>query len=125
MRTSYLLLLLVPGPWSCQPQRGPNVPPRDATSVVIPLSPDADYRTYIGKRVQVVGVVTNTKCPQLAGIDVWSLDAHRGKQVRARGILRETVITQETINNMNRVRMAHRGAGLFYHLDEMEYEVLP
>ena len=125
MRTRCLLLLLVLGPWSCQTQRGPDVAPRDTTSEVIPLSPDADYPTHVGQRVEVVGVVSNTKCPQVEDIDVWSLDAHRGKRVRVRGVLRETVITQEMIDSMNREGIAHRGAGRFYHLDEMEYEVLP
>ena len=82
-----------------------------------------DYRTHVGRRVEVVGVVSNTKCPQLAGIDVWNLDAHRGKRLRACGVLRETVFTQEMIDSMK--GMAHRGVGRFYHLDEMEYEVLP
>jgi hypothetical protein len=75
--------------------------------------------------VEVVGVVSDTKCPQVAGIDLWSLGAHRGKRLRVRGVLRETVVTPEMIDQMNRHGMAHRGPGRFYHLDELEFEVLP
>jgi hypothetical protein len=97
------------------------------SSLALQLTNFEDYALHVGERVEVVGVVTNTKCPQVCGIDVWSLDAYRGKRVRLRGTLRESVVTQESIDQMNRSGnvVANRGAGRFYDLVEMEFEVLP
>lgn len=120
-----LWLLVVVVPCGCQSPQNPAASPSAESPSVTQLTDPADYPRHIGKRVEVVGVVTNTKCPQVCGIDVWSLDAHRGRRVKLRGTLREIVVTQEAINEMSRMGIANRGVGRFYSLDEMEFEVLP
>jgi hypothetical protein len=111
----------------CHSPPNPAASPSAESSPVAQLADPADYPRHVGKRVEVVGVVTNTKCPQVCGVDVWLLDAHRGRRVKLRGTLRETVVTQESIDEMYRTGpvVANRGAGRFYSLDDMEFEVLP
>jgi hypothetical protein len=110
----------------CQlPQKQVPAPPTQQ-SIAIPLiTSGADYPKYVGKKIEVIGVVTNSKCPMVEGIDAWDLDAYRGKKVRVRGILRETVVTKEDIDRQNKIPIAHRGAGTFYSLEKMEFGLVP
>lgn len=91
---------------------------------VVRLTEQDDYTQYVGRRVEVIGVVTQSKCPYVCGIDVWELGDHRGRRVWLRGTLRETVVTQELIDRSENDG-ANRGPGRFYSLDDMEFEVLP
>ena len=127
MSNRWLWLLVVVIPCGCQSPQNPPAAPNVESPSVAQLTDSADYPRHVGKRVEVVGEVTNTKCPQVCGIDVWALDAHRGRRVKLRGTLRETVVTQESIDEMYRTgrAVANRGAGRFYSLDDMEFEVLP
>ena len=83
----------------------------------------------VGQRVELEGIVSNSKYPQIQGVDVWDLDAYRGKRVRVSGVLRKTVVTQADIDALPHTSegfpmVAHRGAGTFYSLDDMKYELL-
>lgn len=120
---SLLLWLFVVVSCGCQTWQAPITSPPDESSSVVRLTNPADYQRHVGLRVEVVGVVTNTKCPQVCGIDVWSLDAHRGRSLKIRGTLRETVVTQESLDTAPVI--ANRGAGRFYSLDDMEFVVFP
>lgn len=137
MGTRHFTLLLILTLCGCQPSQKPAVmptnepthsaqptDPKRESAPAVQLTTFEDYPSHVGKRVEVIGVVTNTKCPQVCGIDVWSLGAYRGKRVKLRGTLRESVVTQESIDRLGNL-MANRGAGRFYDLVEMEFEVLP
>jgi hypothetical protein len=92
-----------------------------STAVSRPQSvaaPNLEQR--VGQRVVLEGTVTNTKCPQVQGVDAWDLHEYRGKRVRISGILRKTVIAEADVD----MTVANRGAGTFYSLDEMKYELL-
>ena len=89
------------------------------------ITSGANYPKYVGKKIEVIGVVTNTKCPMVEGNDVWDLHEYREKKVRVRGILRKTVVTKEDIDRQNKDGIAHRGAGKFYSFGKMEFEVVP
>ncbi len=92
-----------------------------STSVTAPASAaDRDLEQQVGERVVLEGVVTNTKCPQVEGVDAWGLEEYRGQRVRVSGILRKTLITEADIDPM----VANRGSGTFYSLDEMTYELI-
>jgi hypothetical protein len=80
------------------PQNPAGAPPAESPSVTR-LTDMVDYPRHVGKRVEVVGEVTDTKCPQVCGVDAWELDAHRGRRMKLRGTLRETVVTQESIGS--------------------------
>jgi hypothetical protein len=84
-----------------------------------------DYPLYVDKQIEVIGIVSETKCPQVQGIDAWDLADHRGQRVKLRGILREEVVTRADVEGLKRINVAHRGAGKFYRLDNMEFVVLP
>lgn len=95
------------------------------TSESLEATPDLERR--VGQRVVLEGIVTATKCPQVQGVDAWELHNYRGQRVRVTGILRKTVITQTEIDALtpdDAPAIAHRGAGAFYSLDDMKYELL-
>jgi hypothetical protein len=88
--------------------------------------PDLEQR--VGQRVVLEGVVTASKCPQVQGVDAWELENYRGQRVRVSGVLRKTVVTQAEIDALKTPDgfplVANRGAGTFYSLDDMKYELL-
>ena len=88
----------------------------------------SEYPNLVGQRVELVGVVTQTKCPQILGVDLWELEEYRGRKMRVSGILRQSVVTQAQIEDTER-RMggsfANRGPGTFYHLEDLKYEPQP
>lgn len=79
-----------------------------------------DLERRVGQQVVLEGIVTNTKCPQVSGVDAWGLEDYRGQRVRISGILRKTVVTDVDVNPL----VANRGAGTFYSLDQIKYELL-
>ena len=86
-------------------------------------------RSLVGRPVELIGVVSNTKCPYVQGVDIWELDGYRGRTVRVTGILRQSVVTQADIDALphtpdGRVMVAHRGPGTFYSLEGMKFEVI-
>jgi len=98
----------------CQPSvSSPPVAPAQSAAV-------ADLEQRVGQKVVLEGVVTNTKCPQVQGVDAWGLEDYRGQRVRVSGVLRKSVVTAADIDPM----VANRGAGTFYSLDDMKYELL-
>ena len=74
----------------------------------------------VGQNVALEGIVSNTKCPQVQGVDAWGLEDYRGRRVRISGVLRKTIVTQADVDPT----LANRGAGTFYSLDDMKYELL-
>ena len=120
MRSLATLLFTIIALFGCQQPRSP-------VSVLRPSSP-SEYAQLVGQRIALVGVVTETKCPQILGVDVWELESYRGQKMRVTGILRQSVVTQAQIEETER-RMggpfANRGPGTFYHLDDLRYEPQP
>ena len=104
----------------CQQTKSP-------ASAVHPTSP-SEYPQLVGRRIELIGVVTQTKCPQILGVDVQELEGYRGRQMRVTGILRQSVVTQAQIEETERKiggPVASRGAGTFYHLEDLKYEPQP
>lgn len=104
-----------------------RISPLGASTIEALALPSMERR--VGQRVELEGIVSNSKCPQIQGVDVWDLDAYRGKRVRVSGVLRKTVVTQADIDALPHTpegfpMVAHRGAGTFYSLDDMKYELL-
>jgi hypothetical protein len=97
-----------------------------ATSAGVLVSSPSDLPHLVDRRVVLVGVVSSdTKCPYLLGVDMWELDEYRGQKMRVTGILRQSIITEADIRETERQLggpFAHRGAGTFYHLDDMHYQ---
>ena len=96
----------------------PPAPSASVAPVQSVAAPDLEQR--VGQKVVLEGIVTNTKCPQVQGVDAWGLEDYRGQRVRVSGVLRKTVVTEADVNPL----VANRGAGIFYSLDEMKYELL-
>ena len=81
----------------------------------------------VGKRVELIGVVSDMKCPDVLGVDLWELDSHRGKTVRVRGRLQQQIVTEEHLAKLEKklgMSFAHRGPGTFYSLEKMSFEVV-
>ena len=111
---TFTLLISVACFLGCQP-RASSLPVASAQS---PATADLEQR--VGQRVVLEGIVSNTKCPQIQGVDVWGLEDYRGQRVRVSGVLRKLVVTEADIDPT----IANRGAGTFYSLDHLEYGLL-
>lgn len=93
--------------------------PTSKLSTTIPLvSPKSgdDLEQFVGKLITIRGKVSNTKIPQIEGIDVdiEALFLNEEDVCFAIGILTKTVVKPEDVDN----RIANRGAGTFYSLNE-------
>lgn len=98
----------------CKPSiSSPTVEPTPSTAL-------PDFKQRVGQRIELEGIVTNTKCPQVQGVDAWELEDFRGQRVRVSGVLRQSVITAADIEPL----VASRGPGTFYSLEDMKYEVI-
>ena len=70
---------------------------------------------YVGQYITLKGVVTNTKIPQIHGVDVSCEDFDaRGEMAVASGILLKTSVKPEDID----IYSQNRGAGTYYRLTE-------
>ena len=114
----------------CVPaRRKPSPPPPTPTSsppVVLVIRGDvdeSDLEAAVGKWVRVEGVVSDTKQPQIAGIDIDLPETIPGstsgrridlwrQPAWAEGVLKRTVVRPEQVDN----RTANRGAGVFFRL---------
>lgn len=68
---------------------------------------------YVGQLITITGIVSNTKIPQLLGVDIASDDPDvRGLYASATGVLEKTVVTENEVDPYS----ANRGAGTFYRL---------
>ena len=96
--------------------------PRASSLQVVPTesATASDLEQRVGQKVVLEGIVTNTKCPQIQGVDVWGLEDYREQRVRVSGVLRKSVVTEADIDPL----VANRGPGTFYSLDDMKYELL-
>jgi hypothetical protein len=75
----------------------------------------ADLDKHVGKLITIKGEVTNTKIPQILGVDVASDSPDlRGKMATATGVLEKTVVLEKDVDKYT----ANRGAGTFYRLKD-------
>lgn len=89
----------------------------ETKSETIIITDAAQIEKHLGKKVTIVGKVSNSKIPRILGVDVSSDEPDlRGKQAQATGILERDEVTEEQVKEMNRLRVAHSGAGVFYRL---------
>jgi len=56
-----------------------------------------DIRVTEGEVVEVVGIVTDSKCPHINEYMCWGLDAFRNKRIRVKGIVSTYLVTDEMI----------------------------
>lgn len=92
-----------------------------AAGTVPVLTDPKELARHVGETITIVGKVSNTKIPQILGVDVAS-DAPdlRGKRAQATGILERYEVTPAQIRELDRDRVAHRGPGVFYRLRDRE-----
>jgi hypothetical protein len=75
-------------------------------------------KSFEGKAVRLVGEVSNTKIPQIHGVDVSSDNPDlRGQQAEAYGVLRRFVVSETEALEMDQKLVAHRGAGTYWVLE--------
>ena len=83
----------------------------------------------VGRRVELVGVVTTNSTPQILGVDLWGLEKFAGQRLRVSGILQRTVITRTGGDTSKAVDSApddpmpqvFRGPGTYYRLQDLSY----
>lgn len=89
-----------------------------AGDVAVPVvTEQTNVAKHVGQRITIVGKVSNTKIPQILGVDVSSDTPDlRGKMAEATGVLERFEVTDAQIKEMDRIGIAHRGPGVFYRL---------
>lgn len=94
----------------------------------ISLTSPSAYARLVGQRIELVGVVSQTRIPQILGVDVEPLESYRGRKVSVNGILRQSVVTQKQLEHTERQmggQVAHRGPGTYYRLEDVRFKLLP
>jgi ABC-type Fe3+-hydroxamate transport system substrate-binding protein len=77
------------------------------------LTEESQIADYTGQVVCLQGFVSNTKIPQLLGVDITSDTPDlRGEKATATGILRMEIVKSKEVDPYS----ANRGAGTFYQL---------
>lgn len=92
----------------------------------MPLTSPSDYDRLVGQRIELVGIVSQTRFAQILGVDVEQLESYRGRKVSVTGILRQSVVTQAQIEQTERQmgRVTHRGPGTYYRLEDLRFKLL-
>ena len=93
----------------------------EATGTMPVITKQKEVAKHVGEKVTLVGKVSNTKVPQILGVDVASDGPDlRGKKAEATGVLERYEITPAQVKEMGRAGIAHRGAGVFYRLRDQK-----
>ena len=97
------------------------------TPALFRITDASQRKEHVGQQVELIGIVSDTRCPQLLGVDLWELEDYRGRRVRVVGVLRQFTVTQEQLDEARRTgrEVASRGAGTFYRLEDAHFEVQP
>jgi hypothetical protein len=85
--------------------------------------------SLVGRRVELVGTVTNTAAPQILGVDLWGMEKLTGQRVRVSGNLQRTIITRTGLDTSRAVDSApddpmplvFRPPGTYYRLQRLTY----
>lgn len=92
------------------------------------VSSAEQLENLVGRRVELVGVVSNTTAPQILGVDLWGMEKLAGQSVRVSGVLQRTVITMSGDHGRaidsgqdGFALPLFRGAGTYYRLQEASY----
>jgi hypothetical protein len=75
---------------------------------------------FVGKKVKLVGLVSNTKAPQILGVEVQSDSPDlRERMAEATGVLERYEVSAASVEDMRKRMIANRGAGTFYRLKDV------
>jgi hypothetical protein len=89
------------------------------------LTDDDQLDAHVGQRVVVEGVVSRTKIPQIAGVDVDGAESLGGERARASGVLRRYTTTPSP-SVRPELEVARRSPGTYYFLESSTpAEVIP
>lgn len=90
---------------------------RLAAEAVPVITEAREIAKHVGQTITIVGEVSDTKVPQILGVDVTSESPDlRGHAAEATGILERYEVTEAQVREMDRAHVAHRGAGVFFRL---------
>jgi hypothetical protein len=115
-------------PPSSTQENASSTPPVLSSRETIFVTSPSDYTALVGQRIELVGVVSHARVPQILGIDVAQLANHRGRRMKVAGILRQSVVTQAQIDATERQMggaVANRGPGIYYYLEDIKHEMQP
>ncbi len=98
----------------------------------IHIEPGARLESFVGKRVELVGTVSDSGVPQIQGVDLWGFERFRGKRLLVSGGLQRTVISSSGEDSSRAqdsgtdgfVAPAYRSTGTFYRLQYLAYDLL-
>jgi|GEM_PF-2849177 len=124
MNTNSRLLIVVAlvlgmtgcGNGSLQSEAISNTQIADLQQPPVVLTSRDQLDAHVGQLVTLRGEVSNTKIPEILGVDVQSNHPDlRGQYAEATGVLHRYVVTPDEIEAAN---FANRGAGVFYRLKD-------
>jgi hypothetical protein len=87
----------------------------------------SNLEQLVGRQIVAEGIITMTKMPSVAGIQVERLWQFAGRTVRVRGVLRTYTITQKNLDDTEKQAggpVASMGPGTYYYLRPLRYEIL-
>jgi hypothetical protein len=103
---------------------------RSGSQHTVRVTSASDLERLVGRRVELVGIVSSDRVPQLQGVDLWGMEHLRGKPARVSGVLQRTEFFQ-TKSDVGRAADSgtdnffppvYRGAGTYYRLQDLRME---
>jgi hypothetical protein len=95
----------------------------------IHIEAGAQLEPFVGRRVELEGTVSETRVPQIQGVDLWGLEQLHGKRLLVSGVLQRTEVSS---NGVGAIRArdsgsdgftapGYRGTGTFYRFQYAAY----
>jgi hypothetical protein len=83
------------------------------------ITSHAKLDNYVGEVITIEGKVSRTKLPTIIGVDIKADYNLSDKKCRATGKLLKGITTEEEAAQLQQKGVAHRGAGTFYRLGDV------
>ncbi len=88
---------------------------------VIVITQSTHLKDFVGKKVKLVGMVSNTKIPEILGVEVCSDSPDlRERMAEATGVLERYEVSAASVEVLKKLMVANRGAGTFYRLRDLK-----
>ena len=109
-----------------------HIPPAQMASFgekPVHIEAGAQLGSFVGRRAELEGTVSETGVPQIQGVDLWGLEQFRGKRLLVSGVLQCTEVSSNDVGAIRArdsgidgfIAPVYRGTGTFYRLQYAVY----
>src|SRR2546425_3169777 len=109
-----------------------HIPPAQMASFgekPVHIEAGAQLGSFVGRRAELEGTVSETGVPQIQGVDLWGLEQFRGKRLLVSGVLQCTEVSSNDVGAIRErdsgidgfIAPVYRGTGTFYRLQYAVY----